>query len=179
MFGLVTVILMYIHSVICVSGWFRHCAASRKLAGSIPNGIIGIFRCPNLSGRTMVVGWTQFLTEMSTKNISWGGGGGGVRCVGLTTLPPSCAEYLEILGVSAPWSAKDLACTGVVSPNAKRWDSRVRLKSDGTRAETRFRLSAKRKSPFKSVGAQFSRLLAAEVCASAVVMLDTPCSEVV
>ena len=28
-------------------------------------------------------------------------------------------------------------------------------------------------------GCQFSRLLAAEVCASAVVMLDTPCSEVV
>ena len=44
----------------------------------------------------------------------------------------------------------------------------------------RFRLSAKRTSPFKSAGGrQFSRLLAAEVCASAVVMLDTPCSEVV
>jgi len=28
-------------------------------------------------------------------------------------------------------------------------------------------------------GRQFSRLLAAEVCASAVVMLDTPCSETV
>ena len=28
-------------------------------------------------------------------------------------------------------------------------------------------------------GRQFSRLLAAEVCASAVVMLDTPCSEIV
>ena len=28
-------------------------------------------------------------------------------------------------------------------------------------------------------GCQFSRLLAAEVCASAVVMLDTPCSEIV
>jgi len=28
-------------------------------------------------------------------------------------------------------------------------------------------------------GRQFTRLLAAEVCASAVVMLDTPCSEVV
>jgi len=28
-------------------------------------------------------------------------------------------------------------------------------------------------------GRQFSRLLAAEVCASGVVMLDTPCSEVV
>jgi len=57
---------------------------------------------------------------------------------------------------------------------------RLRLKCDGTRAETRFRLSAKRTSPFKSSGGpQFSRLLAAELCASAVVMLDTPCSEVV
>jgi len=57
---------------------------------------------------------------------------------------------------------------------------RGQLKCDGTRAETRFRLSAKRTSPFKSAGLrQFSRLLAAEVCASAVVMLDTPCSEVV
>jgi len=32
---------------------------------------------------------------------------------------------------------------------------------------------------FNRWGRQFSRLLAAEVCASAVVMLDTPCSEVV
>jgi hypothetical protein len=36
-----------------------------------------------------------------------------------------------------------------------------------------------RTSPFKSAGTHFSRLLAAEVCASAVVMLDTPSSEVV
>ena len=58
--------------------------------------------------------------------------------------------------------------------------SRGQLKCDGTRAETRFRLSAKRTSRFKSAeGRQFSRLLAAEVCASAVVLLDTPCSEVV
>ena len=52
------------------------------------------------------------------------------------------------------------------------------MKCDGTRAETKFRLSAKRTSPFKSGGGrQFSRLLAAEVCASAVVMLNTPYSE--
>jgi len=56
---------------------------------------------------------------------------------------------------------------------------RGQLKCDGIRAETIFRLSAKRTSPFKSAGRQFSRLLAVEVCASAVVMLDTPCSEVV
>jgi len=57
---------------------------------------------------------------------------------------------------------------------------RGQLKCDATRAETRFRLSAKRTSSFKSVGGrQFSRLLAVQVCASAVVMLDTTCSEVV
>ena len=56
---------------------------------------------------------------------------------------------------------------------------RLRLKCNGTRAETRFRLSPKRTSPLKRRGRQFSRLLAAEVFASALVMLDTPSSEVV
>ena len=43
-----------------------------------------------------------------------------------------------------------------------------------------FRLSAKRTSPFKAAGGrQFSRLMAAEVCASAVIMLGIACSEVV
>jgi hypothetical protein len=48
---------------------------------------------------------------------------------------------------------------------------RLRLKCDGPRAETRFRLSAKRTSPFKSApvggGGRFSRLLAVEECESA------------
>jgi uncharacterized protein (DUF2237 family) len=61
--------------------------------------------------------------------------------------------------------------------------SRPRLKCGGTRAETRFCLLAKRTSPFKLAGgSQFIQLLAAEVCASPVVlvvMLDTPRSEVV
>ena len=35
----------------------------------------------------------QPLQAMSTRNISWGKGG---RCVGLTTLPPQCADCLEI-----------------------------------------------------------------------------------
>jgi len=56
---------------------------------------------------------------------------------------------------------------------------RGQLKCDGTRAETRFRLSAKRTSPFTWRKRQFSRLLAADVCASAIVLLDIPCSEVV
>ena len=53
----------------------------------------------------------------------------------------------------------------------------ARAERDGTRAETRFRLSPKRTNPFKSVGAQFSRLLAAEVCASAWLMPDSSRSE--
>ena len=56
--------------------------------------------------------------------------------------------------------------------------SRLRLKYDGTRADTRFRLSAKGRVHLNRRGRQFSPLLAAEVCASAVLMLDTPCSEV-
>jgi hypothetical protein len=40
----------------------------------------------------MALGLTQPLTEMSTKNISWGGGGEVGRCAGLTTLPFSCTD---------------------------------------------------------------------------------------
>ena len=72
-----------------------HCATGLKAAGSIPDGVIGIFHCLNPSRRTTALGSTRPLTEMS----------------------------------------------------------RLRLKCDGTRAETRFSLSAKRTSPFKSAGA--------------------------
>jgi len=43
----------------------------RKVAGSNPDGVIRIFHLHNLSGRTMALGFTQPLTEMSAKNISW------------------------------------------------------------------------------------------------------------
>ena len=58
--------------------------------------------------------------------------------------------------------------------------ARLRLKCDTTRAETRCRFSEKTDESIQ-IGWRhhFSQLLAAEVCASAVVMLDTPCSEVV
>ena len=42
----------------------------------------------------MALGLTLPLTEMSARNVSWEGKGG--RCVGLTTLPPSCVDCLEI-----------------------------------------------------------------------------------
>ena len=43
-----------------------------EVAGSIPDDAIGIFHLRNLSGRTMALGLTQPLTEMSTTNIFWG-----------------------------------------------------------------------------------------------------------
>ena len=43
---------------------------TRKAAGSVPNGVIGIFQGHNQSGHTMGLGSNQPLTEMSTKCIS-------------------------------------------------------------------------------------------------------------
>ena len=55
-----------------VGGLLNCPATSRKGAGSIPDGVIEIFHCHDPSGRTMVLGLPRPLTEMSTKNISWG-----------------------------------------------------------------------------------------------------------
>jgi hypothetical protein len=57
----------------------------------------------------MALGSTQPLTEMSTRNISRGGKCG--RCVWLTTLPPSCADCLEIWEPRPPGSL--MACPGL------------------------------------------------------------------
>ena len=80
--------------------WLRHCATSRKVAGSIPDGVIGIFHWHNPSGRTTVLRFTQPQREMSTRNISWECKGS--RCVRLTTLPLSCDDCLEICEPQPP-----------------------------------------------------------------------------
>jgi hypothetical protein len=53
-----------------VAQWLRHCATNRRFVGSIPDGVV-IFHWHNTSGRTMALGSTQPLTEMSTRDISW------------------------------------------------------------------------------------------------------------
>jgi hypothetical protein len=58
---------------------------------------------------------TQPITEMSTSNISWKGGGGkGGRCVGLKTLPTSGADCLEIWEPQPPGTL--WACNGTALP---------------------------------------------------------------
>ena len=56
-----------------VAQWLRCCATNRKVAGSIPDGVIGISHWHIiLSDRTMALGSTHPLTEISTRSISWG-----------------------------------------------------------------------------------------------------------
>ena len=74
-----------------VAQWLRCCATNRKVAGTIPDGVIGIFNLHNPSDRPMALGSTQPLTEMSTRRFPGGKCG---RCVRLT-LPPSSAVVMK------------------------------------------------------------------------------------
>ena len=49
--------------------WLRHCAASWKVAGLIPDGVVGFLHSHNPSGHTMALGLTQPRTEMRTRNM--------------------------------------------------------------------------------------------------------------
>jgi hypothetical protein len=80
--------------------------------GLIPSGITGIFR-HNPSGRTTVMGLTQPLTETSK----------GGRCVGLT-LPPSCADCLEICEPQPPGTLR--AYNGIALKYLKTLGSSLR-----------------------------------------------------
>jgi hypothetical protein len=51
--------------VSCLYASLRWPRGSRKVAGSIPDEVTGFFNWPNPSSRTMVLGSTQPLTEMS------------------------------------------------------------------------------------------------------------------
>jgi hypothetical protein len=54
-----------------VDSWLRHYAISRKVVGVGPDDV-DFFNLPNPSSRTMALGPTQPLTEMSTRNLPGG-----------------------------------------------------------------------------------------------------------
>jgi hypothetical protein len=69
---------IFIHLIFCWDtwqhGWMKHCATSQKVAGLIPDEVIGFFNWPNPSSRTLALELTQSLTEISTGNLPGGKG---------------------------------------------------------------------------------------------------------
>jgi hypothetical protein len=82
--------------------WLRHCTTSLMVAGSIPNGVTGIFHGHNPSSRTMALGLTQPLTEYFL-----GGKGSHVhRADNLTTF---ICRLSWNMGASTSWNPQDLS----------------------------------------------------------------------
>jgi hypothetical protein len=93
----------------CWRNWLTHCATSRKVAGSIPDGVIG-FSWLNPPGPTMATGVDSVCNRNTYQEYLLGGGGAkDGRCVGLRTLPPSRADCPGILGASTSWNPKGLS----------------------------------------------------------------------
>jgi hypothetical protein len=79
--------------------WFKYYDTSRKVAGSIPDEVIGFFNWPNPSSRTMALGSTQRLTEMRTRNFLGGEG-----------RPPRKADNLAAICETIVWKMWEPPC---------------------------------------------------------------------
>ena len=91
--------------------WLRHWATNRKVAGSIPDGVIGIFHWYNPSGP----GVDSASNTDEYQEYFLGGTGG--RCVGLTTFSTFMCRLswnlsLSLLEPSGPVQA----CNGIALP---------------------------------------------------------------
>jgi len=87
----------------CLLLWLRHCATNRKVACSIPDGVIGIFHWHNPFEHTMALGSSLPLTEMSSRNTSW-----WVKAAG--------AYHLHVPIVLKSWNVSVLEPSGPLQP---------------------------------------------------------------
>ena len=94
-----------------VAQWLRCCATNRKVACSIPAGVIGIFHWHKILPIALCSPGVESASNRNEYQEYFLGGKGG-RCVRLTTLPPSCAVFtksgnLNFLEPSGPVEACD------------------------------------------------------------------------
>jgi hypothetical protein len=104
-------------------GWGT-AATSRKVAGSIPDGVIGIFHWHKPSSRAMSLGLTQPLTEMSARNISW-----GIKAAGAYGWQPY-HFHVPIVLKSGSFNLLEpsgliQACNGIALPFNVKLDSKI------------------------------------------------------
>jgi len=92
-----------IHTYTRWRSWLRHCARGFDSRWCHWNFHWHIPSC-----RTMALGLTQLLAEMAIRNIS---GSKGDRCVGLTTLPTSYVDRLDIWEFQPPGTPR--LCPGL------------------------------------------------------------------
>jgi len=83
--------------------WLRHCATRRKVAGSIPDSVIGIFHWHNSSAALWP--WSRLSLQQKWVPVICPTDKGG-QCLGLTTLQPSCADLSWNLGASPSWNTQ-------------------------------------------------------------------------
>jgi len=92
-----------------------HCVTSQQVAGSIPDGVPGIFHWRNPSSCTKALWSFQPLAEMSTSNISsW-----GVKVVGVKGWQ---SDHLHVPTVSKSGSLNLLEPSGPVVPLPYLWE---------------------------------------------------------
>jgi hypothetical protein len=97
--------------MLIITSWLRHYATSREVADSIPDEVIGFLNLPNPSSRTMALGSTQPLTEMSTRNLPRGKGRPECEADNLTAI---CGPI--VLDVSQPYGPSR-PVTGIALPS--------------------------------------------------------------
>jgi len=91
----VCMILMILWALLSQS--LRHCTTTQKVVGLTPDGALWVFLLPAIL-------WPWGSSQPLNRNEYQGFKGGW--CIGLTTLPPSFADCLEILRSSTPWKPK-------------------------------------------------------------------------
>ena len=99
--------------------WLRCCATNRKVAGSIPTGVIGNFHWPKILPFAL---WSWGRLSLYQKCVPGPfPGGKGCWCLRLTTLPPSCEVVMKSGNLNTFTAIVDLSRfnnSGLKSPAA-------------------------------------------------------------